>query len=544
MIKLVGYVLFLLSFSANALVPVEGILMGEAREDIQNDPLRAVFSDIYDTSKEGENKKVKLYLSTYQAGNNLHESCSYLQASPYPSVWSEKQARRTVAATLQYIGLDTSIKAIGAYAKKLEVSEENFKTLKSNLIRNYCSKNVAVFSLRNIEKSLDYYYANPVAELIPTVSTSPFVSEISKTKSESLATRSKEFDLVIKNFRAFCSWGSEVEDYRMMTPYLNNRFIMAFVFKNMLGVQDQIEKKEFKVVTAPSASTVQVTCTDLICRKDELEVFRSKFPQSIGSTGIMTDLSKMYCHHFRFQDWPQKTAPEVKAWIKSYELEDPIFETSQFISLMTGVPDFLNASESYVEVPVLARSAIDERWTTWANKVLATFSKDMLYEESLKVKVEPAEDLAALSSRGFEVDFSVTLGEMDRLLVDNDKLKLSFDLRLSKNFFRQLRMKSEVFEQEVDLEGKKQWRDEIARYLDAQLKEKQKFFSQKMWNEDFSKLIADELIRQARMYRGTMFNTYQDEMLRVPVKFSYGLFALSYIKYRNDVQSGRLKLNL
>lgn len=544
MIKLVGYFLFLFSFSANALVPVEGILMGEAREDIQNDPLRAVFSDIYDTSKTGENKKVKLYLSTYLAGQNLYESCGYLAPAPYPSVWSEKQARRTVAATLQYIGLDTTIKAIGAYARKMEVSDDSFKTLRSNLVRNYCSKNVTVFSLRNIEKSLDYYYANPVTEMIPTVATSPFVSEISKTKTEAPSSRSKEFDLVIKNFRAFCSWGTEVEDYRMMTPYLNNRFIMAFVFKNMLGVQDKIDEKEFKATTVPSKSTVQVTCTDLICRKDEPELFKSKFPQSIGSTGITTDLSKLYCHHFRFQDWPQKTAPEVKQWIKGYELEDPIFETSQFISLMTGVPDFLNASESYVDVPVLARSAIDERWTTWANKVLSSFSKDMLYEESLKVKIEPEQNLAALSSRGFLVDFSVTLGEMDRLLVANDKLKLSFDLALTKNFFRSLRTRSEVYEQNIDLEGKKQFRDEIARYIDIQLKEKQKLFTQKMWNEDFSRIIADELIRQARMYRGTMFNTYQDEVLKVPVKFSYGLFALSYLKYRADAHSGRLKLNL
>jgi hypothetical protein len=319
---------------------------------------------------------------------------------------------------------------------------------------------------------------------------------------------------------------------------------MAFVFKNMLGMQDQIDKREFKSVTVASKDTVQVTCTDLVCRKDELEMFKSRFPLSIGSTGIATDLSKMYCHHFRFQDWPQKTAPEVKKWIKEYELEDPIFETSQFISLMTGVPDFMNASESFVDVPLMARSAIDERWTKWANTVLSSFSKDLLYEESLKVKVEQEEDIAALSSRGFLIDFSVTLGEMDRLLLDNDKLKMSFDLKLSKNFFRSLRTRSEVLEQTIDVEGKKQFREEIAKYLDIQLREKQKLFTQKMWTEEFSRLIADELIRQARIYRGTMFNTYQDEVLSVPVKFSYGLFALSYIKYRADVAAGRLKLNL
>src|SRR6478752_707376 len=107
MIRIVGYLFILVSFSVHALVPVEGILMGEAQTEIQNDPLSAIFSEIYDKSQFGENKKLKLYHATYTSGQNLNESCGYLGTPVYSTVWQEKQAKRSFAATLQYIGLDT-----------------------------------------------------------------------------------------------------------------------------------------------------------------------------------------------------------------------------------------------------------------------------------------------------------------------------------------------------------------------------------------------------------------------------------------------------
>jgi hypothetical protein len=544
MIKLVGYLVFILSLSANALVPVEGIILGEAKENLQTDPLRAIFSDIYNKSDVGEIKKLKLYLSTYTSGQNLQESCSYLNVPRYLSPWSEKHARRTAVATLQYIGLDTSIKAIGAYARKLNLDAAAYKNLRANIVANYCSRNISVISLKSMDKALDYYYQNPIEDLIPSIKSSPFGTELSRRITDKEATYSKQFDLAIRNFRAFCSWGNDVDDYRMLTPYLNNRFIMSFVIKNLSGIQDQIDDKLMKVSTVPSSSTVQVTCRELICRKDNYDSFKLNFPLSVGSTGIFTDLTKIYCHHFRYQDQPKKTAPQVEGWLKSYELEDPIFETSQFISLMTGVPDFLYASDSFREVPLLVRSSIDERWTSWASRVIDTFSRDMLYEESLKVKIEPEKNFAALSSRGFEVGLSVTLGEMDRILEENDKLKVKFHLSLSKNYLRSLRDKARELDQNVDEVGRKALEASVASYINLQLKEKQKYFTQKMWNEDFAVIIADELIRLSQFYRGSLFDSYKDEMLRVPIKFSYGLFALSYIRYRANVAAGRLKLNL
>jgi hypothetical protein len=544
MIKLVGYLLILFSFSARALVPVEGILMGAADSELQNDPLLSIFSDIYDKSQVGENKKVKFYQNNYLGGFYLKESCGHLRASTYASPWNEKQARRSMAATLQYIGMDTSIKAIGAYAKKLEIPSENFKTLTSNLVKNYCSKNITVMSLRNIERSLAHYYENPQMALIPSIESSPFAPEALKMSSEKLSARSREFDLVLRNFRAFCSWGGQVEDYRLLTSYLNNPHIMFFVVMNMIGQQGQFDEKKNLIIPKKSDATVQVACTDLICRKTTQDDFKNKFPLSIGSTGLFTDLYKLYCHHFRFQDPPKDTIKEVKTWIKASELEDPIFETSQFLALMTGVPDLFNGVDSYGEMPGLISSSIDERWTKWSQQVMSSFSRNLYYEESLKIKVEPRRDLASLATKGFMAEFSVTLGEMDRMMTDNDKLAVTFDLKLSKNYLRSLRTKWRVLEKEVDTEGQNKFREEIGRYISLQLKAKEKLFTQKLWNDDFGKLIGDELLQQTLTYRGPAFNSYQEELLTVPVKFSYGLFAISYLRYRSDVAAGRLKLNL
>lgn len=543
-IKFVGYLFLLFSTAVSALVPVEGILMGDAKQDLQIDPLARVFSDFYDRSQSGENNRIKLYLSSYQGGENLHESCSYLEAPAYNYPWEEKQAKRSMAAALQYIGLDTSIKAIGAYAKKLELSESAYKNLSANLVRNYCSKNVTVISLKSIEKSLHYYFANPLKDIIPSVSTSPFAPEKMVTLTESTQARSREFDLLINNFKSFCSWGGDVEDYRLLTPYLNNRFIMSLVIKNMMGLQDKVNNLSKKVESIQAENTAKVVCTDLICRNESAVVFKNNFPRSTGSTGLFTDLSKLYCHHFRYQNPPQNTIPEVKAWIKEKELEDPIFETSNFISLMTGIPDLFSGAENYREIPLLIRSSIDQRWTNWASKMLDQFSKDLLYEESFKVRVIPRRDTVALATEGFKVDFTVTLGEMDRLVEQGDKLGLTFDIKLSKNYLRSLRSRWRVLEREVDEDGKKQFFEEVSQYLNFQLSEKQKLFSYKIWNEDFSRIVGEELLEQVLSYKGPLFDSYRDEVLRVPIQFSYGLFALGYIQYRTDVTRGRLKLNL
>ncbi len=546
MIRLVGYFFVLLTLPAWALVPVEGLLLGEANQDYQNDPLEHIFSDINTTKNISVSDiyRVKYYQHTFQAGLQLAQSCTYLTPTKYGEKWKEVQAKRALVSGLQYIGLDATIKSLGAYANQLNITEDGFKRLTKNLVNNYCSKNLTVYSLKTLEASLLNSFKNPQGSEIPSL-LSPFVSSKVSDLPNMPETKKKEFDYLIKNFRSFCSWGGSADDYRLLIPYMRNPFIMAYVIDHMSGLKAHWKEGAAAFTLGEDPNTVQVACKELVCRRMDRQEFARNYPLSVGSTGVHTDLKKIYCHDFHIQEFRSVNAnPVIKEWVKAQDLEETILETNYFISLMTKISDPLFGVDKYSELLKLARSNIDDRWTKWSENVLAVFSKDLLYEESLKIRTKPRRDHMDLASRGFGVDLSVTLGEMDRLLEDHDKLKLQFNLTLSKNYLRLMRTKSDELAKNISLEEIPVLEKEIAAYLDIQLKKKESLFTQPMWNKEFSRLIAHELMEQILIYRGPMFDNYKEEMLNVPVKFSYGVFALGYLRYRADIKSGRLKLNL
>ncbi len=530
---------------AGALTPVEGILLGEAVTEIQQDPLSLVFTDIYQKGEDAEFKKVKNYQAVIESGRFFAEQCSMLGEVTYSTTWREKQAKRSVVAALQYIGLDTAIKAIGAYAKNLQLAETEYNNLVSNIMGQYCSENVTVMSLKTIRKSLEYYYQNPELNILPNIENSPYVTEAFKTGSLNQETRSRELNYAIKNFRAFCSWGGTSEDYRLLSPYLKNPVIMSFIMRNMSGFRytwDEEAKKMHWKNNSPDA--VRVACNDLICRQVSAEQFGKQFPTSTGSTGVGTDINKLYCQHFRYLDYDQKnTIPEVKAWIKALDIEEPFLESSFFVSLMTGVPDPFMIQDKFSDIPAIVKSSVDERWTKWARESLQVFSQGLLFEESLKVKVLPRRPLADVRE-DFLIDFHVTLGEMDRIMRSNDKIGMSFNLKFSKNWLRSVITRYNESASNLDVDKEKLLMKDISDYVFLQIKAKDFKSSRRLWNDEFYGLIATELLGQVLSYRGSFFEGYSDEMITVPVRFNYGVFALSYLSYRSQVAKGSDKLNL
>ena len=145
---------------------------------------------------------------------------------------------------------------------------------------------------------------------------------------------------------------------------------------------------------------------------------------------------------------------------------------------MTGVPDPIFGVDTYRDLPMLAKSTIDERWNRWAKDALNIFSKDMLFEESLNIKAHPRRDKVALRTDGFLIDFFITLGEIDWVVDETDKLTTSFDLKLSKNFLRHVKSRWTTLNNQIDLEGKEKFIQETASFIDIQLKEKEKLFRQ------------------------------------------------------------------
>lgn len=519
--------------------------LGNVSVDSAVNPLSYIFQDREDYSSKEENQKIHFYQHLYQSAMVSKNRCNSYEKTRYFSFWDESQAKRTIVAALQFYGLNEVTKVMGSYAKSIEMSEEDYTKLSQRLVNNYCSKNITVMSLKRIENLLKDSYAQGSETLLPSIKSSPFITEGFKLKAGTKESYSRELDFAIKNFKSLCSWGGEVRDLRLIVPYLKNPFIMEMVGRQVASLETVYNDKtlDFNVKSNPALS--RVVCQDVVCRPSDKKTFERFFPLTIGSIGIKDDIERLYCDYFKNLEYSgSKTIPEVKGWIKAQELEDPILETNFFISLMTKVPDLFFGIKNYNELPMLLRSSVDYRWNQWAKLVLSTFSQDILFEESMKIKANPNRSLASLARKGFTMDFSVTVGELDRLTDDSDKLDMNFHLKLSKNYLRSLRVEWNVLARDVDMEGQKKLKEKIANYLGIQLKEKEKLFHQKMWNDQFSKLMAEELLAQVLMYQGSLFTSYEDKMLTIPVRFSYGVFALGYLRYRADVQAGRMKLNL
>ncbi len=522
----VAVVYFGLSTSLWALVPVEGLILGEASQDIQEDPLSQIFPD--KPSDEPKDPKLSRYQALYVDGSTLKASCEKYVPLRYGSPNQDTVAKRSITASLQLMGIDLSVKSIGAYARHLNMPEEEYRVLTQNLVKNYCSQNVTVLSLKTIKKSLEFYYENPESSLLPTFAGMKDAPSNLKDASELLSSRRKEFSEAVAGFRAFCSWGGDVDDYRMLPPYLNNPFIYSLMINRL---------------TTPSSEglTDKVLCKNLICRQVSDAEFKTNFPRGVGSTGLRTDLEKQYCFYFSQLDYsPKQTIPQVAQWIKTQELESPIVATNFFLSLLTGIPDLIFGVEEYKELLALSKSNFKERWNKWALNVLDTFGRKMFYEESLRVRVLPERRVASIPGKEFRVDLSVTLGELDRIFNDRDKVKSSFELNLPKNYLRSLRTEWNNLARNVATSDQEAFLNKNAEYMEKYLKPKEELFRQKVWNEDFAKIVSREVLKQVLRYDGKLFESYKAQMVTIPVSFNYGLFALNYLRYRADIKNNRL----
>ena len=141
-----------------SLVPLEGIIFGDVRNFEQYDPFVGMLSYNYSVSKNNENdvEKMKFYQALYKQGYELESSCRNTERLRYSNSWYKFVAAKSVAATLQYIGIDITVRAIAAYAKKLELNEEQYSNLVHNLTTNSCSQNISVYSIDCAETFLSF----------------------------------------------------------------------------------------------------------------------------------------------------------------------------------------------------------------------------------------------------------------------------------------------------------------------------------------------------------------------------------------------------
>ena len=184
-----------------------------------------VLEQAHGQEKFEEGQKGQRYRAFLKEGQKLHDYCANSPPITYASTWDFEQALRSVAANLQYIGLDVVTSALVAYAQYFGFTESEFNELTSYLVEGSCSPNLTVVGKKQLTQTLRRKYTLGAVMALPRL----------LPQSEERVARAYEFKATENLFRAFCSWGLDVYDFRLMGPLLANSAVMAYVFRNMQG---------------------------------------------------------------------------------------------------------------------------------------------------------------------------------------------------------------------------------------------------------------------------------------------------------------------
>lgn len=538
--KVIIFSLLFLAEQSFALIPIEGILLGKADEEKQYDPLLGILNKrLYTPIK---NKRERYYRGLYFQGISLKAQCDQNYTVEYKRLGQAYMAKRSVVGTLQYIGLDLSLRAIISYAKKLEMSESVFNKLADNIVTDSCNPNLTVYGNKLIRDNFKYYWNNPTNFELPTLKGSNlFGNNLGQMQNQKRVIQ-REFEYTLRNFRAFCSWNGDVENYGLIVPYLKDPFIMSYVFNNILRREISSDAKTEELSLIENKDGVQVVCRDLMCRRVPYDQFLARFPKMLGSISLENDLTRLYCGHFSTERYRTEFAhPRLKKWIEAQTDVTPLLESGQFLALITGVPEVVLSIEKYSEVAKMLKKNIEDQWKEWAEKKVAEQEYNIFYEESLRLELQDTEQ-DKIAKGEFEINFRVTLGEMDLILNDVDKIDSQFDLILPK---KQLNIFLRTITYWYNKGEYKKEQEEITkfeRYLEHILSKKSQFFQTPLWDKRIIPLIRESIVTQITNYNGRKLKTLSGEMIKIPVRFEYGLFALKYMHEKYQQRLAKEKL--
>lgn len=536
-------IIFTTIFLSNAwaLKPLDGIILGDIKSDDAFDPLDNVFDARYNTLDSSDagvvyREQLKFYTGFHDEGENLKNSCDQVnQSIVYSTPNQEYEAVQSIYANLQYIGLDLTTRAIGKYAKLTNTDEDSYVNLVNNLINNHCSKNISVVSLRTLKKNLlEKYFGNNNFN-IPSIAENPYYPKALRLKLETSRNLKKEFALTVKNFITLCSWGADVDYPRMLVPFIQNPYIMSFIFRNMEGhklIWSELDKT-IRKVSVPNR--IHVLCQNMICRNTTKDNFYRNFPRMVGSASLTNDFQRLYCNKFNKVDFVyEEVENKINDMIDLVYMDEIKLEQLNFTALLTSVPDLLINAQDYKDLISDLKSSIEERWTEWAVESTGRFSQDLLYEEQVKVLLQPRDTFDHRTRRGeFKIEFDIVQGEIDQALDSFNKLDVHFNLYFSKDFVRWTRSKWNELINKQDQELKSDFKKLVKNYVSGQLDLQNDYFLVSPLSDKVRDALVEELIAQFRSYEGRELENFNNKkMITVPVYFNYGMFALKYFRYQ------------
>ena len=533
--------------NTQALVPLESLILGDFSdiyEENKNDPLKNIFNFKDENKIPFESRRqLALYRGFINEGLNFRNSCTHNRGIVYSSIWDHDQALRAFLAQMQFYGLDVVTRAIAAYAKYFEFTEEEYTRFVESLMGNYCSRNLSVISLKELKRNILVKFNKENYFVLPHISkNSLFPSALDEMAPES-KTREHEFYQTIKLFRNFCSWGGEADNVRMLAPLLKNPFIVAQVAREFSSLDLDWNAIDNSISLKHRIKNNPIYCSNLICRQVTQDLFERKLPHPVGSQNVYDDIKRTYCEEFR--DLSYKTngqVPQVAKWIKSESLDDEIFMQGQFIALVTGIPEFILRVDKFIDAQNFLRFNIDKSWNQWAAGQLSSFNNYLFYEETLSIDKVDSRLFFNPHRPNFQVVFDINLGEFDRVNQMVGKIKTVMNLKLPKSLMRWLRFEWVNFDP-TQPKRRENLIKNLSKHIEGQVDLANDKFRVSPWTEQFKMVVAKEILLQMELYKGDYFESenIQKEWVKIPIILNYGPFALKYLDYEHRLNISKDK---
>jgi hypothetical protein len=529
---------------AYALAPVESLVLGNFSDEYsenKTDPLNYVYSrDKSIKSSTSEFKKeLAIYRGFYEEGKNTANYCRENHPLQYATEWEKVQVKRSTMGLIQYIGLDLITRALPQYAKGLEYTREEYVNMVDGLVGNYCSTNLSVISKRELLNNFYIKFDKENSFKLPSVEGNPYFPDNLESYLPARKGLEHEMLYTVKLFQSLCSWSGSPSNPGLMVPILKNSALMSFFARQMSNKSIGWKEIDNSLFLKEDKQTAQVWCDNLICRKVSSETFMNKFFFSVGGTNVNDDIKRLYCEDFRNSDFkPKDSDPRLAKLMNSMSFDEENFINSQFIALITGVPDFFIRAETFNQGADIFRSSIDYTWNKWAKSMSENFTRDLFFEEPLTLEQVDTNQYYDFRSGKLKIAFDVNLGEFDRINQRAGKVKVNFNIQVQNSFLNFYRnsMKALTFK---DVEEKVRLKNRLKMQITKDVTSAREKFIIPPWRGDLEELVANEITSQIIDTPEKFLDFSAPGMRPIEVEINYGLFALKYINHQLNVKKGR-----
>lgn len=537
------------SLNLYALAPVESLVLGNMSEQYsenETDPLFYVFkhsSNLKPEDVKGLRRELAVYRGFYEEGKNLDKFCKNPGKIDYVSPLEVTQIKRSIMATLQYIALDLTTRAIPQYAKYFEFSRDEYANLVNGLVGNYCSINLSVISKKELKNNLFLKFDKENTFALPSVDSNPLFPKALKTIIPERFARENEFKYTIKVFQHMCSWGGDPRNAGLLIPFLKDANLMAFIFRQMASKSIDWNDYKNEVMLKEDSQTQPVWCDGLICRKSTKENFEQHVYHALGSSDVYDDFRKLYCEEMQdIYFTPKDSDPKLAKIMNSLTLDEENFLNSQLIALITGIPDFLLGVPTLNKGEDVLRASIDQIMQEWALKSVNGFSKELLFEEPLTLELVERKQYFDKVSPELKVAFDVNLGEFDRINQTIGKVKMTFEINILKSYLRYYRQAV------LDLDPRDHAeKNRLTAQFKVQITQAVQDAKEKLiippWKGDLEAILVNEIAEQLIAKQGDVLHLSDKGFQKIIIEINYAPFALKYINHQFSMLKGSTEQN-